>query len=126
MKAFLLKTLIASVAVIAPAKDVMLAVLVLIVADLVTGVLAALKRKEKITSAGLYRTMTKIMVYELSIILGFIAQKHLLMDSIPIINIIGSYVGLTELVSAYENINKISGQKLLAQILKKLRSKNDQ
>lgn len=125
MKETALKAAIAVLTVFAPAKDVMLAVLVLIIADLITGIWAASKRKEKITSAGLHRTLVKVVVYEAAIALGFIAQQYLLLDSVPVINIIGSYIGITQLTSAYENINEISGKELLKEIINKLKSKND-
>lgn len=125
MKDVFMKAGLAILAVFAPAQDVMVAVFILLFADLIAGVWAAKKRKEPITSAGLHRTIVKIFVYEIAIALGFIAQRYLLADSISIINIIGSYIGITQLVSVYENINEIAGGDLLKGILSKLKSKND-
>ena len=122
MKQIALKLGIAVLAVFAPAQNIMLACMTLISCDLVSGVLAARKRKETITSSGFKRTLVKLVVYELAIALGFIAQHYLMGDVIPVINIIGSYVGLTELTSAYENINEIAGENLLKNVLDKLNS----
>lgn len=125
MKPFLLKAALATVSIFAPVKSIMLASMVLILCDLFTGVWAARKRGERVTSAGFQRTIVKLVVYEAAIALGFIAQHYLMADAIPVCNIIGSYVGLTELTSAYENIDSISGGKLLKTILSRLNSKND-
>lgn len=125
MKQFLIKLYTAIAVIFAPVQSIMLSALALIAADLITGVMAARKRGEKIKSSGLRRTIVKILVYEIAIGLGFIAQHYLMMDVIPIANIIGSYVGLTELVSVYENIDKMSGGQLLKSIIDRLKSAND-
>src|SRR5882672_11365777 len=99
MKSFLLKSGVTLLVIFAPIKGVMLSALTLILCDLITGIWASWKRGDKLTSAGFQRTIVKILVYEIALALGFIAQHYLMQDSIPITNIIGSYVGLTELVS---------------------------
>lgn len=66
-----------------------------------------------------------MLVYEVAIALGFIAQHYLMQDVLPICSIIGSYIGITELLSAYENINEIAGGDLLKDVIKKLGSEND-
>lgn len=120
MKAFLLKLLMASISALAPAQGVMLAALTMVAADLVTGVIAAIKRKEAVISSGLKRTLVKVAVYETAIALGFVAQHYLMGDVIPIITIIGGYIGITELTSSYENLNDIAGAPILKAILDKL------
>lgn len=107
-------------AVFAPIQGIVLAALFLIVCDLMTGVWAARKRGETITSLGLRRTIVKLLVYETAIVLGFVAQHFLMEDLIPLTNIIGTYIGLTELTSAYENLDSISGGGLLKAIITKL------
>lgn len=125
MKAIALKILIALASVFAPIQSVMMAALVLIACDLVSGVLAAKRRGKKIASSGFQRTIVKLLVYEVAIALGFIAQHYLMLDAMPVANIVGSYVGLTELTSIYENINDMSGGQLLKVILERLNSKNN-
>ncbi len=125
MRDMLIKLAITLASIFAPVKGIMISALVLILCDLVTGVWAAKKRGEHITSAGFQRTLVKLLVYEVAIALGFIAQHYLMNDLIPVCNIIGSYVGLTELTSAYENIDGIAGGGLLKKILENLNSKNN-
>lgn len=124
MKQILIKLLIATAAIFAPIQSVMLSALTLLLCDLVSGVWASKKRGEPISSSGFQRTIVKILVYEVAIALGFIAQHYLMQDAIPISSIIGSYIGMTELVSVYENINDISGGNLLKDIIDKLGSSN--
>lgn len=125
MRDTLIKILIAILAIFTPVKEVMISTLVLIAIDLISGIVAAKKRGESIKSSGFQRTLVKIVVYEIAIAIGFIAQHYLMGDVIPVCNIIGSYVGLTELTSIYENIDGIAGGQLLKTILSRLNSKND-
>lgn len=126
MKTAAIKLIIVVLSIFAPVKGIMISAMVLILCDLVTGVMAAKKQGHPINSSGFQRTLVKLMVYETAIALGFIAQHYLMGDILPICNIIGSYVGLTELTSAYENINTISGGNLLKQVLQTLNSKNSE
>lgn len=111
---------LALLAVFAPIQSVLLTVLALILADVITGVLAARARKEKIVSSGLRRSVVKLLVYEIAIMLGFVTESFLTGDLVPICKIISTYVGLTELKSIFENLNAISGGSLLKSIIEKL------
>ncbi len=111
-------------AVFAPIKAIILAAFVLILADLATGVFAAFKRKEPITSAGFQRTLIKTFVYLSAIMLGFLAETYLTGDLLPVSKIITSYIGFTEILSILENLNSISGGSLLTALITKLGSKN--
>lgn len=111
-------------AILAPIQSMLLTVLILIVVDLVTGVMVAHKRSEPITSAGFRRSLSKLFVYELALILGFITQKYLLSDAISVTKMVSGMIGMIELKSVYENLNGLSGQDLLQSILAKLNSSN--
>lgn len=124
MKSLLLKLLLSVVAVFAPIQSVLFAAFAMIMVDLATGVLAARKRGEKLTSAGLQRTLVKLFVYEGALLLGYVSQHYLMLDAVNVVSIIGSYISLTELVSCYENIDAVAGGSLLKQISDKLKSKN--
>lgn len=111
-------------AVFAPIKAIILAALALIIFDLITGVIAAYKRKEPITSAGFQRTLVKTFVYLSAIVLGYIAETYLTGDLMPISKMITAYIGFVESVSCLENLNSISGGSLLTALIAKLGSKN--
>ena len=124
MKDWAVNVGLAILAVFAPAGGMMATALLLVMADLITGVLAARKQKKRITSSGLQRTVVKTFVYETAIILGFLTEVYLLNHSMPISNMIAGLIGLTELKSCLENIDIIGGKGLLKQVIGKLGSKN--
>ena len=124
MKEWGLKVALSLLAVFAPAKGMIVTAFVLIVVDLITGVLAARKEKQPITSAGIGRTVVKALVYETAIILAFLTQTYLTGPEIPCANIVASLIGLTELKSILENLQILSGGQLLNMIIDKLGSKN--
>lgn len=126
MKAYLETVGLALLAVFAPVEGVLAAVLAMIAADLITGVLAAHKRGEKITSAGIRRTVTKFFVYEVAILLSFICEKYLMGSTIPVVKLISGLVGATEIKSCLENLNEIGGGDLLKQVITKIGSDNQQ
>lgn len=111
---------IAILAVLAPIKAVLLTTMVLVASDLVLGVIAAHKRKEKITSQGLRRTAAKLFVYEMAIMLGFLAETYLIGPIAPVSKVISAFIGLTELKSIVENLNDISGQSVFKVLINKI------
>jgi len=125
MKSYLSNLAISAMAALAPIKPVMITVGILIVSDLITGVWAARKRGEPITSAALGRTISKMVVYQTAVITGFLLQRYLLADALPIVNVIGGVIGMVEFKSFIENANCIVDGDVFKEILKKLGSKND-
>lgn len=116
-------TLLSTVAFLAPVKAMMVLVFALVFIDLVTGVWAAKKRGERITSAKLRRTLTKLFIFEIALLFGFLLQS-LLGNIIPIANLVAGIIGLAEAKSFFENASQISGTDF-SDILLKLGSKND-
>jgi phage-related holin len=114
-----------SVAALAPIHAIMVVTGILIVADLVTGIWAAVKKGDKINSAALRRTVSKFLIYQLAVISAFIVQKYMLNDLIPASNIVASAIGLVELKSILENASRILGADVFKVILSKLGSIND-
>lgn len=125
MKDWIVATLISTVAIFAPAKALILVTGVLIFADLLTGILAAKKRGEKIKSAALRRTVTKCFVYESAILLGFLVETYMLDGFIPVSKIAAGLISIVELKSILENLDKINGNPIFTVLVKKLGSIND-
>jgi hypothetical protein len=123
--AWLKKLLIASTAALAPIKMVLITVGFLILVDLVTGIWAALKRKEKISSAVMRRTISKMLVYQLAIISGFMLETYILDGMLPVAKIVAGVIGMVEFKSILENSNKIVGGDIFKAVLTKLGSDND-
>lgn len=111
--------------ILAPIHAVMATAVVLIIADLIFGVLAAYKRKEHITSAALRRTVSKVVVYEAALVLGYLAQHYMLADSLPLAKLAAAAIAMTEMKSIVENLNQLNGSNLFATITSILGSQND-
>lgn len=112
-------------ALIAPIQPVLVATGVLIFADLILGVMAAKKRGEPITSAALRRTISKLFIYNITILSGFLFEKYLMGDLIPAVKLIAGVIGVVELKSILENADAVNGEPIFLSIIKSLGSKND-
>ena len=112
-------------AVFAPIKAIMIVAGVLVFADLITGMWAAHKRKEAITSAGIRRTVTKTAVYLSSIMLGYLVEKYMIEGLLPVSKIIAGLIGIVEFKSILENFNVIHGGDIFKSLIEKLGSIND-
>jgi hypothetical protein len=97
------------VSVFAPASTVLVTVMALSIADLFTGILASRKAGTPITSAGLKKTVVKVLIYEAAVLCAFLVQQNLTGDDLPVMKWLGSLIGLTELKSVLENLDLASG-----------------
>lgn len=120
MKPFIENATITIIAVLTPVKSMVLTTLVLIVIDLITGLVSAHKKGHKITSAGLRRTLIKFLIYEIAIIAAYLTQTYLTGETIPVCSLVSGFIGLTEFTSVIENLNSVSGGKLLKTLIDKL------
>jgi phage-related holin len=121
----LTKLLISVIAVFAPLKTVMFALLFLISTDLVTGVWSAIITNTPLTSRRLARTVVKTFVYLTTICVVHVANKYLLSAgefSLPLDTLIVSFIALTELKSILENLQKIQKQPLLQFLIDRIAS----
>ena len=92
-----------------PAHEAMLAVVVMVAADLVAGVWAAKKRGEKITSYELRRTITtKIMPYQFAILCSWLVEQQFL-GAIPLMKATAGFIAVAEMKSIFENLGQITG-----------------
>jgi len=120
----MLATGVAALSLLAPIHVLMISVGFLIAADLVTGVAAAIKRGDKITSKALSRTIYKCLGYQLAVISGF-ALEFLVPGGLPIAKLIAAAVGLVEGKSLLENVKAITGVDLTS-VLAKVQQKRDE
>lgn len=109
-----------AVSFIMPIKDFLILTAFLTVADAISGMLAAKKRGDKITSRGFYRTIEKFTVYFLGILaaaglhVAFIAPNAGgIMPNIPIVPIVAGSICFTEFLSFRENVEQITGVDIL-------------
>jgi hypothetical protein len=85
--------------------------------DTVTGIMAARKRNEPITSKGLYRTSQKILTYFCGIMIFHGASITFGLPS-QIVYSVSFLISFTELYSISENIKSITGVNIGTLVLK--------
>jgi hypothetical protein len=122
MKDILFNIGLATIAVIAPIQTAMLACGFLIGMDLLFALLAAKKNGEKIESKKLKITAIKMLVYNLFLISGFIAETYL-SSYIPFVKIIVTYLSSVEIFSISESFQKITGLPILKYIKEQIMNK---
>ena len=120
MRSIAINLLIATAAVFVPIKAALIAIVVLTLLDLVSGVSAAIKRKESITSSGFKRTVIKLLVYLSVACLAYVVEAFLTGGLIPLAKIASGLVGVTELKSILENMEEVTGLPILQMLIDKL------
>jgi phage-related holin len=96
----------------------------LVFADAVTGVVAAKKRGERITSRGFFRTVQKIVVYMVAI-LACEGVRLVFVPGIPVTYTAAAAISVTELKSILENTRTVSGVNIFTQIKNLLPNKTE-
>lgn len=102
---------------IAPLKWYLIAVGLLTMCDLYTGIRAGKKRGEKIKSFGLRRSVDKIVLYFIAILLSELMMRAFFQSMLPdgtptsisITFVTASFIALVELKSNLENISEVTG-----------------
>lgn len=112
-------------AVFAPIKELIVVTIVLILVDLITGMLAARKKGQKLSSAGIRRTFTKFTVYLTGICIGWLVERYMLEGFIPVSKIAAGLISIIEAKSVFENLDVINGNPIFTALIKKLGSVND-
>ena len=112
---------------IAPVQPFLIMAFALIVCDLYTGIRAAKYRKEVISSAGIGRSIEKMTLYIIAILLSELFRITFLQDSsidaiatFPIVYIVSITISIREIKSNFENIHTITGTKLWDSISEKM------
>jgi uncharacterized membrane protein len=100
-----------------PIKHFLIFTIFVVFADTVTGIMAARKRGEPITSKGLYRTSQKVVVYFVGIMIFHGASITFGLPS-QIVYSVSFLISFTELYSISENIKSITGVNIGTAILK--------
>jgi hypothetical protein len=126
MKEFFVKTFLVICSLLVPIQPMIISTGVIVFLDMILGIWAAKKRNEKITSAGMRRTISKMLIFHLSIISGFVVETWLIAGAFPISKLVAGVIGMVEIKSILENANTIYGSDLFKKILSNLGSQNDQ
>jgi phage-related holin len=91
-----------------PIQSFLLGTVLLVFTDTATGIWKAKTRKEPITSAGMRRTIIKIIAYFLAIILSEMV-KNIWIKEVDLAYYVSAYIAITELKSNLENLSVITG-----------------
>ena len=116
------KLIIFACAIISPIEYDLLAVAILVLADLVTGILASLRADEKFESKRLKFTIVKIFLYELVVVMAQMLQDHIIHGNFPIVSVVLTTICFVEFTSLVENLSKYTGNNVGKLISEKIKS----
>jgi hypothetical protein len=108
--------LLASLAVFLPIKELMLTIGFLVGADMVVGIWKALKLKQRIRSRRMSDTITKLLLYQIAIMSGFLIETFIISELIPITKLVATVVAVIEFKSIIESIESVTGKDLWSKI----------
>ncbi len=100
-----------------PIQHFLIFTIFVVFSDTVTGIMAARKRGEAITSKGLYRTSQKVVVYFVGIMI-FEGAKNTFSIPVNITYMVAFTIATTELYSIAENIKSMTGVNIGTLILR--------
>jgi len=116
---------LACMSIFLPVRELMLTIGFLVGADMVVGIWKALKTGQKIRSRRMSDTITKMLLYQLAIVSGFLIEKYIITDILPIAKLIGSVIAIIEFKSIVESIESVTGQNLWTKIKEVIGRKSD-
>lgn len=119
----------AAASFIAPVQPFLIMAFALIVCDLYTGVRAAKYRKQVIHSKGIGRSIEKMTLYIIAILLAELFRTTFLhtsgigpIEEFPIVYIVSITISIRELKSNYENIQAVTGTNVYRGIRDKIQA----
>lgn len=105
----------------APIGAIVTVVFIFVLADFITGIWAAKKRKIKIDSHTMRNSVTKLLCYMLTIILAFFLQKEIIKFSwFEAVNFASALICLAEFKSILENMGYITNSTIFKTIYEKV------
>ena len=125
MKTFFINLLLSTLAIFTPLTPVLLSVGFLIFCDFFSGLYKAYKTCNKITSNKMSNTISKMVLYNLAILSGFVFEVYILHGLFPITKIISGAIGMIELKSISENVYIITGVSYFERIKELFKRKPD-
>ncbi len=121
MKNYLISFLVSLVAILSPVVPILLTVGTLITIDFIIGLWRAYKMKEKITSRKMGNTISKMLLYQLMILSLFLLETFILTDILPFTKIAAGLIGVVEIKSISESIEKVTGVNIWNKMTKIIR-----
>ena len=97
-------------------KELMITIGFLVGADMVVGIWKALKIGQRIRSRRMSDSVTKMMLYQLAIVSGFLIETYIIEQLIPITKLIATVIAIIEFKSIVESIEAVTGKDLWGKI----------
>ena len=116
------KLFVFAFAIVSPIEYDLLAVAMLVLADLVTGIFASLRCGEEFESRRLKFTVVKIFLYELVVVMAQMLEVHIIHNSFPIVRVVLTAICFVEFTSLIENLSKYTGNNVGRLISDKIKS----
>ena len=107
---------LAGLAVFLPIKELMLTIGFLVAADMVVGIWKALKLKQRIRSRRMSDTITKLLLYQIAIMSGFLIESFIISELIPITKLVATVIAVIEFKSIIESIESVTGKDLWSKL----------
>lgn len=122
MKDFIHGLVISLLAVFSPVVPLLLTIGFLIVLDFIVGIYRAWKLNEPITSRKMGNSISKMLLYQITILSLWVFEIYIIGSIIPITKIGGGLIAVTEIKSIDESVEKMTGigvWKKITKILKR-------
>jgi len=126
MKNYLIYLLISLTAVFTPVLPLLLTVGFLIGADFFVGLYKAYKLKQEITSRKLGHTISKMLLYQVTILSLFLFETFILDSVLPITKIGAGLIAVVELKSISESVEIMTGVSIWKRIVKVVKRGNSE
>jgi len=107
---------LAGLAVFLPIKELMLTIGFLVASDMVVGIWKALKLKQRIRSRRMSDTITKLLLYQIAIMSGFLIETFIISELIPITKLVATVIAVIEFKSIVESIESVTGKDLWSKL----------
>jgi hypothetical protein len=107
---------LAGLAVFLPIKELMFTIGFLVASDMVVGIWKALKLKQRIRSRRMSDTVTKLLLYQIAIMSGFLIETFIIAELIPITKLVATVIAVIEFKSIVESIESVTGKDLWSKL----------
>lgn len=107
---------LAVLTVFLPIKELMLTIGFLVGADMVVGIWKALKTGQRIRSRRMSDTITKLLLYQIAIMSGFLIETFIISELIPITKLVATVIAIIEFKSIIESIESVTGKDLWSKL----------
>jgi|GEM_PF-3269736 len=105
---FIMKFVLWFLAILVPLYDIAGALIILIVIDLITGIIASIKQSIPFQWSKIFNTFNKLIIYCLILLAAWVIESKII-PSIPFMRLVAGFLALTELRSILENFKNIFG-----------------